>query len=238
MIEKLERGIRHETRGLGQVGDLVAMGGGLAMEMLVVPQIRAASKQVKQLVIDEAYLKGFWSGLKTGIERIIDTEAESMIVLIKTGTALASLRHEAAVNERRLATRGNKWRSRETALRYPWSAFRSTVLYSLFPADESVWYQLFSRPKTVWNCVFLISYAGVNHYAFILIFFLIDRRDEYQLVQYITNFRVIQFVFSGCVPLILLMINVFMCIHVRRRLPAERRARPPQARLACRRSCT
>ena len=74
-------------------------------------------------------------------------------------------------------------------------------------------YQLFSWPKTVWNCVFLVTFGGINHWAYVFIFFLIDRRDEYQLVQYITNFKVIQFVFSGCVPLIWLLAKTFECLQ-------------------------
>ena len=74
---------------------------------------------------------------------------------------------------------------------YPYSWFRSTVLYALYPADKT----LFGRFKNPWYVILMLlklsNYTSVP--VFGITWLLIDRRDEFQVCQFILTFKAYQF---------------------------------------------
>jgi hypothetical protein len=96
---------------------------------------------------------------------------------------------------------------------HPYSAVRAFLLYRLAPADETAWFK--TSTLAFWCCVavFLVQWAGVNDWAFLFLYVLTSRTDEYQLCHVIVWYKIQQFLFSGVVPLTTFMWSVFYCLR-------------------------
>ena len=80
----------------------------------------------------------------------------------------------------------------------PYNWFRAHFLYAIFPADASRWKMLRDPFAVVIILLSLCPLYAVSVWMFILLFFLIDKRDEHQLVGYILKFRRRSSSPSGC----------------------------------------
>lgn len=75
--------------------------------------------------------------------------------------------------------------------------FRAFIRYHLFPYDQSFWVQLKDPVYIIFLIGCSIPVAGFYAFVFFLLFFLIDFRDEFQLIQYILTFKGFQFFTHG-----------------------------------------
>lgn len=89
-------------------------------------------------------------------------------------------------------------------------AMRAKFLYAQMPADGGSW-KVMRDPLGL-----LIMFAKMNPwasvYAFLLTFLLMDRRDEYQLVRFILQFKAAAFVTAGVMPAVQLGLSYHSCI--------------------------
>ena len=95
--------------------------------------------------------------------------------------------------------------------RRPFSWCRAQILHTLLPADMSQW-QVARDPNAL--CLLLLAvcpYFGISTWMFVLLFFLIDKRDEYQLCDYILKFKATQFLSSGIPAATLASAKLYMC---------------------------
>lgn len=103
---------------------------------------------------------------------------------------------------------GKPWRSRPIR---PLSWLRCKVLYALLPADANKFRHLGDPVALSIVLAKMTSTFGINVMIFIVIFFIIDRSDESQLVRYILSFKAFQFV-SGLVAATTLSSKFFACL--------------------------
>lgn len=80
---------------------------------------------------------------------------------------------------------------------------RSLLLYNLLPYDRSVWRQLRSPLFWLLKGLSLFPLYGVQPAFFLLLFALIDRSDEHQLVAFILQFKGSQFASVGALSTLL-----------------------------------
>jgi hypothetical protein len=100
------------------------------------------------------------------------------------GTVVAKIRTKAAIDE------GAPLRCCPNPLAW----FRAWVLYTLFPHDRSVWRKIKNPWFWVLTAVSLVPRYGVQQLYFLMIIAFKDKRDEFQLVQYILAFKGFQFI--------------------------------------------
>jgi len=96
---------------------------------------------------------------------------------------------------------------------HPYSSVRAFILYRLAPADETTWYKTSTIAFWTMVGVFLVQWAGVNDWAFLLLYAMTRRNDEFQLCHVIVGYKIQQFLFSGVVPLTTFMWSVFFCLR-------------------------
>ena len=75
--------------------------------------------------------------------------------------------------------------------------FKAVVRYAMFPYDQSIWQQLRNPLFVFIRVVCLIPFPGILQVVWFFILFCIDRDDEFQLLQYITQFKSMQFLTTG-----------------------------------------
>ena len=85
----------------------------------------------------------------------------------------------------------------------PCRSFKAWFLYTYDPVDRSIWYSL--RTFSWWLLIVIESfpYYGVQSVFKLVYFLLMDKGDEYQLVQFILTFKKLQFLTLGCLSSIL-----------------------------------
>lgn len=93
----------------------------------------------------------------------------------------------------------------------PWHWVRCRVLHFFMPADETAWFTVQRRGAWVAAPFFLVSWAGVQVWSFIALYLLIDKRDEFQVVNWVTTFKLFQFVFTGVAPFVWICFRVVRC---------------------------
>jgi len=71
--------------------------------------------------------------------------------------------------------------------------------YHLFPNNRSIWGQLRDPVYVLFTLVSLIPITGLCPLIYFFIFLIIDRGDEYQLVQFILQFKGTQFLSHGII---------------------------------------
>jgi hypothetical protein len=76
----------------------------------------------------------------------------------------------------------------------PFMILRAWVLYSLFPYDKTIWSQLRNPAYYFLMLLACFPVMGVAEVFWTVVFLLKDKRDEYQLVDYIIAFKVAQFI--------------------------------------------
>ena len=93
------------------------------------------------------------------------------------------------------------------------SGLRAKLLYALYPADGNFFSTVNGDPL----CLFLyalrlVPLYGISILVFLLTFFLIDRTDEFQLVNYILKFKAFQFITYGLCAGIALGLAAAQCV--------------------------
>lgn len=90
------------------------------------------------------------------------------------------------------------WASRPPPTRKPFTYARAKILYALYPADRNIWWSLTNSPLFIALLVLRLNpLYGTSTLVFCLKFFLIDKTDEFQLVNYVLEFKSFQFITDG-----------------------------------------
>ena len=82
----------------------------------------------------------------------------------------------------------------------PWLWIRAKVLYSLFPGDATRFKHLTDPVALTVLLLKLCPVFGVSVLVFIILFAMIERSDEFQLVNYVLMFKSYQFLVSAQSP--------------------------------------
>ena len=94
----------------------------------------------------------------------------------------------------------------------PLEWLRAKILYSLLPADANKFKHLQDPMALFIVLLKMTPYCGVNVIFFILLFALIERSDEGQLVTYVLSFKSFQFL-SGLFTASSLCFNLWSCLE-------------------------
>ena len=89
-------------------------------------------------------------------------------------------------------------------------ACRASVLYTLSPYDRSIWWSIKNPRWLALTLVGMIPYIG--QLFWLLVFFLKNKRDEYQLIDFITGFQMARFVGQGCGFLLYGCAKYYFCV--------------------------
>lgn len=84
--------------------------------------------------------------------------------------------------------------------------------YRLFPFDKSIWGQLKDPVYWVLRVVSMIPVYGVSPIFYLFVFLVIDRTDEFQLIQFILFFKGTQFISAGFIRAITGLALFYMCL--------------------------
>jgi len=112
-----------------------------------------------------------------------------------------------------------------------WFRVRSWVLYTTSPFDRSIWRNMRNPNYLVLQMVGLIPGSwipGVGFAWWMFVFMLHDKKDEYQLSQFIVGFQTAKFFSQGMFSLLRGAFLYYMCATVN--VPPNCEERGPQAR--------
>jgi hypothetical protein len=99
-----------------------------------------------------------------------------------------------------------------------WYKLRNWYLYAVIPYDMSFWEQV-KRPAYIfWKILQSIPHFGIQAGVFFLLFIAIDKTEEFQLVNFILNYKTMQFLTAGCLSAISGYFTYFYCATI---LPSE-----------------
>ncbi|KRX11224.1 hypothetical protein PPERSA_07749 [Pseudocohnilembus persalinus] len=84
-------------------------------------------------------------------------------------------------------------------------------LYTMQPYDRSFWWQIRQPQYYLFQLLKLVSYLSINNFFYVLIFLAINKRDEWQLIRYILEFKAFQFLSVGCISTIRGMLQFYFC---------------------------
>lgn len=107
----------------------------------------------------------------------------------------------------------NRWlwpKGRRFPAPYEW--LRAKVLYHLLPADATFWQVIRSPYFYAVALAQMVPFYGLGIYVFALLFVMINKRDEYQLVSFICRFKAIQFFSMGFLPAVMQSFEHYMCL--------------------------
>jgi hypothetical protein len=94
----------------------------------------------------------------------------------------------------------------------PFGRFRDCFRYNYDPVDRRIWGQF----KNVWYWLILLissfPFYAVQPFFKLFVWLMIDKSDEFQLVQFILNFKTLQFFTLGCIGSIAGFVGYFGCI--------------------------
>ncbi|KAL1514878.1 hypothetical protein AB1Y20_003960 [Prymnesium parvum] len=96
---------------------------------------------------------------------------------------------------------------------YPY--VRAKVLYAILPANSTV-----TPSFLVGILLCIIPLYGLNIVIFFILFIMIDKTDEYQLVKYSCMFKALQFFMYGILPVVQQTVEHFICLdHIHDGVP-------------------
>ncbi|CAD8104391.1 unnamed protein product [Paramecium sonneborni] len=78
--------------------------------------------------------------------------------------------------------------------------FRNFILYSLYPADLTNRDHMRRISYQIMKISQLLPYMGIQPIMFIIILLCINKDEEFQLVNYISDYKSIQFITNGLIP--------------------------------------
>eukprot|EP01060_Flectonema_neradi_P041698 TRINITY_DN9982_c0_g1_i1.p1 TRINITY_DN9982_c0_g1~~TRINITY_DN9982_c0_g1_i1.p1 ORF type:complete len:467 (+),score=51.80 TRINITY_DN9982_c0_g1_i1:65-1465(+) len=94
-----------------------------------------------------------------------------------------------------------------------WGRFIAKCRYFLYPYDKTTWQQLREPLTILYKIICLVPVAGVAQFIFLCHLIIIDREDEYQLVNYILQFKALLFVTLGIIGSIVGGIQYYLCMQ-------------------------
>ncbi|CAD8101076.1 unnamed protein product [Paramecium primaurelia] len=94
---------------------------------------------------------------------------------------------------------------------YPFVWIRNWYLYSNYPYDRSVWKQYKTISYWFWYLVSAIPFYGISQYFYVLDFIMIDKEDEYQLVNFILSFKTMFFITQGVMKALIGYFMLYTC---------------------------
>lgn len=77
--------------------------------------------------------------------------------------------------------------------------FRAFWRYHLFPYNKGIWGQLRDPVVLIFRLITLTPVYGVSQLCFLFIFCIIDKTDEFQLINFILGFKGTQFISMGLI---------------------------------------
>jgi len=83
--------------------------------------------------------------------------------------------------------------------------------YHLFPYDQSIWGQIKDPAFVVFKLLCMLPIVGVLPAMYIFVLLVIDREDEYQLIQFIMSFKGTQFFSLGVTKMIVGSVLLYLC---------------------------
>mmetsp|Transcript_124211 Transcript_124211/g.247482 ORF Transcript_124211/g.247482 Transcript_124211/m.247482 type:complete len:540 (-) Transcript_124211:72-1691(-) len=86
--------------------------------------------------------------------------------------------------------------------------------YHLYPFDRGFWRQLRDPIWWLFALVAMVPVHGISPAVFVIRFFIIDRSDEFQLIQYILEFKGMQFITQGVIRSIAGYFAFVACVTV------------------------
>lgn len=95
--------------------------------------------------------------------------------------------------------------------RNPFLRFRAKIRHSFIPCNRSIFWQLKNPVFILMYAMFLIPVAGLLPIAFLFLFIMIDKKDEYQLILFILRYKGCQFVSHGFVKAIVGYFQYYAC---------------------------
>jgi len=107
---------------------------------------------------------------------------------------------------------GEKYISEEHDERKGVDCIRSRIRHSLLPYDRTIWWQVSDPIWLIFFLLPLIPWAAVVPTVFLVIFILIDKRDEFQLVQFILRFKGVQFITHGVIRNLIGFYSYWACV--------------------------
>lgn len=90
---------------------------------------------------------------------------------------------------------------------WPWTVIR----YCLFPYDRNIWRKIRDPLWWLLLVISLIPWMGITQIYHLLLFLVIDKRDEFQLLEYIAIFKSLQFISLGCIGCMIGSIQYYIC---------------------------
>ena len=96
----------------------------------------------------------------------------------------------------------------------PLRAAMNSWLYHTYPYDRNFWWQIRRPMWWFWNVVALCPFYGVQALYFILLFLMLDKRDEFQMVNFILQFKGLQFVTLGVLNCMVGSASYYGCVGV------------------------
>ena len=136
------------------------------------PRVRAALK--------DPYMPG---SVKRAVDRVVDSlwhDVKEEIIEVIVGQFRPALRTEAPDPEPTC-----------------WMRLKAFVRYNLFPYDKSIWQSLRNPVFIAFKVLCLVPFPGLLQVLWFGVLICIDREDEFQLLQYISSFKSMQFFTLG-----------------------------------------
>ena len=90
---------------------------------------------------------------------------------------------------------------------------RNWILYVLYPYDRTIWDQLRDPAWYVLMLILAFPRFGVHVVAWCIILVVMDKRDEYRLIDFILTFKGFQFFSMGFLQLFMGAARFYACIH-------------------------
>eukprot|EP01064_Diplonema_japonicum_P030756 TRINITY_DN5309_c0_g3_i1.p1 TRINITY_DN5309_c0_g3~~TRINITY_DN5309_c0_g3_i1.p1 ORF type:complete len:505 (+),score=107.81 TRINITY_DN5309_c0_g3_i1:33-1547(+) len=84
--------------------------------------------------------------------------------------------------------------------------------YGLYPYDKTVWQSFRDPVFVVFKLLSLVPVPGLLQVLWFFVFLIIDKEDEFQLLQYILSFKSMQFITMGVIKVIIGSALFFSCI--------------------------
>ena len=94
---------------------------------------------------------------------------------------------------------------------YPWTWLRAIVLYTMTPNDRSIWWQLRQPMWWLLTVISVFPSYGVSQVWWVLLFFLRDFRDEFQLVSFMVKVKTVAVISVGLLPAFIGIFQYVIC---------------------------
>jgi len=90
--------------------------------------------------------------------------------------------------------------------------FRAFWRYHLMPYDKGFWGQMRDPVQLAFRLFSLIPVYGVSQFVFLFMFLIMDKSDEFQLINFILSFKGTQFISMGVIRAVTGFFMFMMCV--------------------------